>query len=1104
MRYKTSPGLHVYLHALAGGILLYGLYLSSQYNYLLFHTLAELFSIVVASAIFIVAWNTRSFVDNNYLLFIGIAYGFVAGTDLLHTLAYKGMGIFPASGADLPTQLWIGARYLESLSLLAAPFVLGKPMRVEPLAGGFALATVGLWMAIFLGYFPHCYLEDSGLTAFKIWSEYLICLLLLVSVGLLFYQRDRFDSQVFYLLSVAIILTILGELAFTSYIGVYDLANLIGHYFKIVSFYLIYKALIETGLRKPYRLLFRELARNQERLGGLNRHLRMLGACNQAVNYAPDEVRLAEEVCRLLVTFGGYRMAWVGLAESEGRMLIRLLAKYGHELGHLQATPEAGELICQGPCAKALKSKSPQVLSDISADPELSRFWEEAIQQGYRSWTAIPFELEGERLGVINLHASGADGLNSKELRLLSEIGHHLAYGIRFHRSEHRRKQAEIELRQSEKNYRELYEQAAEGIILADPQTLIYDINPKAAEILGYSPEELRGMTAFEIVHPQDLQQTPLPLDALRSGQAVQVERRYRRKDGDYVPVEVTIRQIGEQGFKVVFRDISQRKAMEADLVRAKQMAEAANQAKSIFLANMSHDIRTPMNAIMGMSEMLLDDASLKPSQREYAELIQSAAQTLLGLIDDILDFSKIEAGRMELEHHPFRLKRMAQELIDIFRLQASEKGIRITSRIEPTVPDGVCGDPVRLRQILTNLLGNALKFTHAGEVGLRIWQESTADSRITLGFEVWDTGIGIPADQQKRLFKPFSQADVSTSRRYGGTGLGLAICKRLSRLMGGDIGVESTEGQGSRFWFTAVLVRAKKFLPAPSEAEGPALPEKAESAPIAPDQVRLLVVEDNPANQTVARAMFKKLGFRADVLDNGAAAIQALAENDYDLVFMDIQMPEMDGMAATRRIRDPESGVRRPDIPIVALTANAMKGDAERYLRAGMNDYVAKPFDSRRLLNAIHRQLGRNPPAASRTDADCSPADPAPADLFDPQAFLDRVDGNLALYEELLRDFPQYMENRLQRLEAAVQKQDSQSFRRISHDIKGFCANLSAHRLMDLAARAEEAGKAGDLEAAQKWLDRLNQTLEPTLRAMSEASNPSDPRFFKSADDIN
>ncbi len=405
--------------------------------------------------------------------------------------------------------------------------------------------------------------------------------------------------------------------------------------------------------------------------------------------------------------------------------------------------------------------------------------------------------------------------------------------------------------------------------------------------------------------------------------------------------------------------DITNQKRSEDEknglAVREKAAVEASR-LKSEFLANMSHEIRTPINGVIGMMGLLVD-TELSADQREFADAAKASAAALLSVINDILDFSKVEAGKLEFEDIDFDLQHLFRSLLKTFAFEAKNKGIALTLDVTPETPVYVGGDPGRLRQVLNNLVSNALKFTRAGEVSIRLAVERNGAEKNSFRIEVKDSGIGIPEEAKSRMFQPFSQADASTSRRFGGTGLGLSICKHLVERMGGTIGVDSVPDKGSTFWFTVVLRSA--VAPVPT-TEGLI----AHFSKLSDRRFRVLVAEDNAINQIITLRMLEKMGLNVDAVANGREVLDALQAFPYDLILMDCQMPELDGYEATRMIRASKT-LPRTNIPIVAMTANAISGDRERCLEAGMSDYVSKPVRPADLYTVLTRWLISKPSAA-------------------------------------------------------------------------------------------------------------------------------------------
>ncbi len=536
------------------------------------------------------------------------------------------------------------------------------------------------------------------------------------------------------------------------------------------------------------------------------------------------------------------------------------------------------------------------------------------------------------------------------------------------------RKVAEERLRETNAYLESLFNYANAPIIVWDPQFRITRFNHAFEQLSGRSEAEVLGRP-LDVLFPEETAAASMELIRRTSaGERWEVvEIGILNTDGSVKTVlwnSATI--FAADGTAPVStiaqgQDITLRKQREEELARAKEAAEAASRAKSEFLANMSHEIRTPMSGVIGMGHLLLDTA-LDAEQRSYAETVCGSAESLLNILNDILDYSKIEAGKLELENVDFDLAALVADCASLLEPRARAKGVALRCNVAPDVPRRLRGDPGRLRQILLNLAGNAVKFTHQGEVAISAgcMLDACTDAAHLL-FSVRDTGIGIPEDKQAALFEKFTQADASTTRRYGGTGLGLAISKDLVGLMGGEIGVKSVEGRGSEFWFTVRLgLDARAGCPddAARAGAGEAI------ASLYRGDGRVLVVEDSPASAQVAAGILGKMGLHVELATNGAVALRLLAEKPFDLVFMDLQMPEMDGLEAVRRIRAPGSTALNPKIPVIAMTARALQDDRARCLAAGMDEHLRKPVSPHDLARLLRKWLPQEGAAPAATPA--------------------------------------------------------------------------------------------------------------------------------------
>ena len=839
-----------------------------------------------------------------------------------------------------------------------------------------------------------------------------------------------------------------------------------------------------------------------------------------------------------------------------------------------------------------------------------------AAKEGLHAALGFPILLHNEVLGVMEFFSREVRHPDEELLQMMAAVGSEMGQFI-----ERRRATRELE---------QLFALSEDMLCIAGFDGFFKRVNPAWQRILGYTQEELFSVPYLERVHPDDREMTIREAQKLSSGaRTIQFENRYLAKDGTYRWLQWNSTPLEErQLIYAVARDITKLKSSALELSQAKEAADFANRAKSDFLANMSHEIRTPMNAIIGMSELALD-TELTAEQQEYISTVKDSAESLLRLLNDILDFSKIEAGRLELERRAFDPRETLGDTIKTLGLRAHQKGLELACQVDPEVPEVLLGDSARLRQVVTNLVGNAIKFTEYGEVVVRAGMAQAANGEVTLQFSVRDTGIGIPAEKQQAIFDAFSQADTSITRHYGGTGLGLTISAQILALMGGRIWVESEPGRGSTFYFTAQFERgpsaARRAAPELAQLEGlrvlvvddnatnrriltqmltnwrmqpvaadggaaalahleesiaqsnpfplilldsempemdgfalaermhhmPGLdgvtimmlssgmrprtaarcrelgvracltkpvkqsdlldailevltaaphhamrPRSVSPAPPGLRRLRVLVAEDQSTNRALVSRILEKRGHTAFCVQDGIEALTALKEHFFDAVLMDVQMPRMDGLAATRAIRRNEKSAGT-HLQVVAMTAHAMKGDRERCMKVGMDAYVGKPIRAEELLHALEQSAApAEPPPAQDSEPPVATDSP-----FDAVELMKRIGNDGKLLRRLVKMVSADSAETFAQLRKAVAQQDAKALFNSAHALKGTLATLAARRAADTAFQLEGLGRAATFTGAAELLATLEEESAQALKALRKfASEGAVPKPRPSA----
>jgi len=655
-------------------------------------------------------------------------------------------------------------------------------------------------------------------------------------------------------------------------------------------------------------------------------------------------------------------------------------------------------------------------------------------------------------------------------------------------------------LSESEERFRLAMEATHDGVWDWDVETDTTYYSPSYFRMLGYDPGEVpiteRGLR--DLVHPDDRDKALNANRAVVSSRSLDFsqEIRLRGKDGSWHWILRRGRVVGFDSLGRAGRILGTHVDI-TPLKEAELRAGEASRIKSEFLANMSHEIRTPMSGIIGMLYLVLKEPLSEP-QRQKIKVAVTSARNLMGILNDILDLSKLQAGHLAIEAVPFRFGTMLDEALATFKAKLDERGLRLHVSIHPEVPPVLVGDSMRLTQIIGNYLSNAIKFTEAGSIGLDVTATACGEAKTRLRIAVSDTGVGLSSEQVGRLFQSFQQADAEVARTFGGTGLGLSICRQLAERMGGEVGVESVPGQGSTFWFTAevgILTGSEDAATIPGPAPIPGEADDLGASIALLKGTRILLAEDDPTNQLVATGLLQAVGVCLDVVGNGEEAVAKALGGDYEIILMDVQMPRMNGLAATRLIRDRKSEI---DLPIVAMTANAMRSQEEECLAVGMNDFIAKPFEPVRLYETILKWVTGVGQAETHGLLGMIETDPGDLGLaidipgLDVRAGLRHLSGMAQMYLDVLGSFARQSSRSADDLRLTLAARDFVALEQDVHTLKGLAATIGADGVRLAAEDLEFTVRAEDFDDCSKAIDRLEAALSPLIEAILRLDSTS------------
>jgi len=703
-----------------------------------------------------------------------------------------------------------------------------------------------------------------------------------------------------------------------------------------------------------------------------------------------------------------------------------------------------------------------------------------AHEQGMKRYTETGVaHVLNTRIEIVALHQTGHEF--PVELAITPvQIGGKQAYSA-FIRDITKRKEAEEALQRSEAEARKLSHVASRTdniVIISDADGNIEWVNTAFEKVTGYTLEEIHGQKPGGFLQGPETDPATIVYmrEQIHDQKGVHCEVLNYHKNGNPYWVEIEIQPVYDtQGalinFIAVQKDITLRRQIEENLHQAKEAAEQATQAKAAFLAGMSHEIRTPLNGVIGLTSLLLN-TPLSDKQRDFVETARKSGKLLLSVVNDILDFSALETDHVELERYPVDLPRTITETIDLLQNEANKKNLTVQYMLSSNAPRTIESDGTRLRQVLINLINNAIKFTVVGGVFITVDSKPTTGKKQQLHFQIKDTGVGIPASRMDRLFKPFSQIDSSTNRKYGGSGLGLAICHQIVSYMGGEIWVDSIPGKGSTFHFTILASILNETLP-------PAIPDQQvvfDKLLGQKNPLRILIAEDDEVNQKVASHMLNQLGYRADMVFNGIEVLTALQQQPYDVILMDIQMPFMDGLVTTQNIRNQMHLEIQPRI--IAVTANALEGDRERFLGAGMDDYISKPFFPQELATVLQRAFSETGSKTPRDIPEVLSTSAAPP--IDENLFISRMGINQEeLLYHLLELFIVEATELFIKIDESIKIKDIVAIKNIAHRLKGSSNSVAALHFGELALELENLTDESDLEKPSVILKQMKTEVD-------------------------